>query len=155
MHYAMDSSLDKAPTPVVTTKRTPHHPSMLKVFLIEDSALLQELFTGMLSELDGVEFCGCADGEAEALRRLAETPVDLVVIDIQLKQGSGIGVLGALQTNPGLYCNPLKVVLTNYAHATMRERCERLGMDAFFDKSLQINELIDYVIDAAHKKSMA
>jgi len=128
---------------------------VLKVFLIEDSALLQELLAGMLSELDGVEFCGCADGEAEALRRLAETPVDLVIIDIELKQGSGIGVLDALQTDSGLYGNPHKVVLTNYAHGTMRQRCERFGMDAFFDKSLHINELIDYVIDAAHKKSMA
>jgi CheY-like chemotaxis protein len=155
MHYDMDSSLNKAPTPVVNTNRTPHHAPMLKVFLIEDSALLQELLAGMLSELDGVEFCGCADGEAEALRRLAETPVDLVIIDIELKQGSGIGVLDALQTDSGLYGNPHKVVLTNYAHATMRQRCERFGMDAFFDKSLHINELIDYVIDAALKKSMA
>jgi len=151
----MDSSLNKAPTPVVNANRTPHHASLLKVFLIEDSALLQELLAGMLSELEGVEFCGCADGEAEALRRLAETPVDLVIIDIELKQGSGIGVLDALQTDSGLYGNPHKVVLTNYAHATMRQRCERFGMDAFFDKSLHLNQLIDYVIDAAHKKSMA
>ncbi|MHB1061642.1 MAG: response regulator [Thiobacillus sp.] len=128
---------------------------MLKVFLIEDSELLQELLSDMLSELEGIDFCGCADGEAEALRRLAETPVDLVIIDIELKQGSGIGVLDALQTDSGRYGNPRKAVLTNYAHATMRQRCEHFGMDAFFDKSLHINQLIDYVVDAAHTKSMS
>jgi len=127
---------------------------MLKVFLIEDSALLQELLGGMLSELDGVEFCGCADGEAEALQRLAKAQVDLVIIDIQLKQGSGIGVLDALQTDSDRYGKPRKVVLTNYAHGTMRQRCDRFGMDAFFDKSLHINLLIDYVVDAAQQKSM-
>jgi CheY-like chemotaxis protein len=127
---------------------------MLKVFLIEDSALLQELLGGMLSELDGVDFCGCADGEAQALERLAEAPVDLVIIDIELKQGSGIGVLDALQTDSDRYGKPRKVVLTNYAHATMRQRCDRFGMDAFFDKSLHINQLIDYVVDAAQQKSM-
>lgn len=126
---------------------------MLKVFLIEDSALLQELLGSMLSELEGVEYCGCADGEAQALQRLAEAPVDLVIIDIQLKQGSGIGVLGALQAGDQ-YGKPYKVVLTNYAHATMRQRCERFGMDAFFDKSLDLDQLIDYVIDAAQQKSM-
>ncbi len=130
-----------------------NHPPMLKVFLIEDSALLQELLSGMLSELDGVEFCGCADGETEALHRLAQAPVDLVIIDIELKQGSGIGVLDALQTDSGLYGNPRKAVLTNYAHSTMRQRCERFGTDAFFDKSLHINQLIDYVVDAAHRKA--
>jgi len=128
---------------------------MLKIFLIEDSELLQELLSDMLSEIEGIDFCGCADGEAEALRRLAETPVDLVIIDIQLKQGSGIGVLDALQTDSDRYGNPRKAVLTNYAHATMRQRCEHFGMDAFFDKSLHINQLIDYVVDAAHTKSMS
>ena len=128
---------------------------MLKVFLIEDSELLQELLSDMLSELEGIDFSGCADGEAEALRRLAETPVDLVIIDIELKQGSGIGVLDALQTDSDRYGNPRKAVLTNYAHATMRQRCEHFGMDAFFDKSLHINQLIDYVVDAAHTKSMS
>lgn len=126
--------------------------SKLKVFLIEDSLLLQELLGGILGELDGVEFCGCAAGEAEALSRLAETPVDLVIIDIELKQGSGIGVLDALQTDSDRYGAPCKVVLTNYAHAIMRQRCGRFGMDAFFDKSMQINQLIDYVSEAAARK---
>ena len=125
---------------------------MLKVFLIEDSRLLQELLGGMLSELDGVAYCGSADGETEALRRLADLQVDLVIIDIELQQGSGIGVLDALQTDSGLYGAPHKVVLTNYAHATMRQRCEQFGMDAFFDKSMQINQLIDYVNDMAAQK---
>lgn len=125
---------------------------MLKVFLIEDSLLLQELLGGLLSELEGVEYCGCADGEAEALRRLAELQVDLAIIDIELRQGSGIGVLDALQTDSGLYGAPRKAVLTNYAHATMRQRCERLGVDAFFDKSLQVNQLIDYVNEASAGK---
>lgn len=132
----------------------PIHPSasLLRVFLIEDSLLLQELLGGLLSEIEGVEYCGCADGEVEALRRLAETPVDLVIIDIELRQGSGIGVLGMMQLESGLYGNPRKAVLTNYAHTTMRQRCERLGMDAFFDKSLQVNQLIDYVNDEAMRK---
>jgi DNA-binding NarL/FixJ family response regulator len=154
MHCDTDSSSNETPLPADVTRES-HDSSTLKVFLIEDSALLQELLGNMLSELDGIEYCGCADGEAQALQRLAEAPVDLVIIDIQLKQGSGIGVLDALQTDSDRYGNPRKAVLTNYAHATMRQRCEHFGMDAFFDKSLHINQLIDYVVDAAHTKSMS
>lgn len=152
MHYDTDSLLNKMASPGAGVHRMLSQTSMLKVFLIEDSPLLQELLGDMLSELDGVEFCGHAEGETEALRRLADTPVDLVIIDIELKQGSGIGVLDALQTDSGLYGAPRKVVLTNYAHATMRQRCDRFGMDAFFDKSMQINQLIDYVNEAAARK---
>jgi CheY-like chemotaxis protein len=155
MRYDTDSSQNKKPPAAAKANQTPHDAPMLKVFLIEDSALLQELLAGMVSELDGVEFCGCADGEAEALHRLAETPVDLVIIDIELKQGSGIGVLDALQSDLDLYGNPRKAVLTNYAQATMRQRCERFGMDAFFDKSMDINQLIDYVAELSRKKSLS
>ena len=155
MRYGTDSLLNKTASHRASPHRMLSDTSMLKVFLIEDSLLLQELLGGILGELDGVEFCGCAEGETEALSLLAETPADLVIIDIELKQGSGIGVLDALQTDSGLYGSPDKVVLTNYAHATMRQRCDRFGMDAFFDKSMQINQLIDYVNEAAARKRSA
>lgn len=125
----------------------------LKVMLIEDSRLLRELLNGILGDLDGVELCATAESEAEALHRMAESPVDLVIIDIQLKEGSGIGVLAALQADPMRYGAPRRVVLTNFSHSAMRQRCERLGMDAFFDKSLDIHQLIDYLSDAARQKS--
>ncbi|WP_245538768.1 response regulator [Thiobacillus denitrificans] len=153
MHYDTDSLRNKLRSHEARANQMVHNASSLKVFLIEDSALLQELLAGILGELDGVQFCGSAEGEAEALRKLAENPVDLVIIDIELRQGSGIGVLDALQTDSDLYGNPRKAVLTNYAHASMRQRCERFGMDAFFDKSLHLNQLIDYVIDTERQKS--
>lgn len=152
MQYDTDSSFNKMASPDQPASGMPAETSLLKVFLIEDSLLLQELLGGILSELDGVEFCGAAEGETEALHRLTETPVDLVIIDIELKQGSGIGVLDALQTDSEQYGRPLKAVLTNYAHTTMRQRCDRFGTDAFFDKSMQINQLIDYVNEAAERK---
>lgn len=153
MRYDTDSLQNKPTHEAFPARLSPSHPDMLKIFLIEDSLLLQELLGTMLSELDGVEYVGCAGGEAEALRRLADNPVDLVIIDVELKQGSGIGVLDALQTDSDRYGTPRKVVLTNYGHTTMRQRCERFGMDAFFDKSLHVNQLLDYVAAAAHDKS--
>ena len=117
--------------------------------LVEDSLLLQEMLAGIFSELEGIEFCGSVEGEAEALQRMEQSPVDLVIIDIELKQGSGMGVLAALQSDPDRYGAPRKAVLTNYAHESVRQRCERLGMDAFFDKSLHFNQMIDYVREAA------
>lgn len=127
---------------------------LLKVFVIEDSVLLQGMLIDMFSELEGVEVSGCADGETEALQKLAIVPVDLVIIDIELKQGSGIGVLDALQTDSGRYGAPRKVVLTNFAHRSMRQRCENFGMDAFFDKSMDVSQLVDYVSDMARQKNI-
>ncbi|NDP47008.1 MAG: response regulator transcription factor [Sulfuriferula multivorans] len=127
--------------------------SPLKVLLIEDSKLLQELLSGILQELDGIELCGTAETEFDALQQMAKSPVDMAIIDIQLKEGSGTGVLAALQADPKRFGTPRKIVLTNFAHAAMRQRCTSLGMDAFFDKSLHINQLIDYLSDAVRQNS--
>lgn len=122
---------------------------MFKVLLIEDSLLLQELLGGILGEIDAIDYRGSVDGEAQALQQLMQFPVELVVIDIELRQGSGIGVLAALQAEPERYGSPIKVMLTNYAHPSMRQRCLRLGCDAFYDKSLNTVELVEYIELAA------
>lgn len=153
MHYDTDSSQNKPAHHAFPARLSPSHPDMLKIFLIEDSLLLQELLGSMLSELDGVEYVGCADGEAEALRRLAENPVDLVIIDVELKQGSGIGVLDALQTDSDRYGKPRKVVMSNFSHESMRRRCERLGMDAFFDKSMDMGLLVESINEMVASKN--
>jgi DNA-binding NarL/FixJ family response regulator len=117
----------------------------LQVLLIEDSPLLRRLLTETLEEIDGVDVSGYAETEAGALEQLEHKPIDLAVIDIELKNGSGIGVLQALKQFPERYGQPKKVVFSNYSHASMRQRCEAYGIDAFFDKSLQMNDLVAYI----------
>jgi len=41
------------------------------------------------------------------------------------------------------------VVLSNYATADVRQRCAALGVDAVFDKSNEIDALVDYCIAQA------
>jgi DNA-binding NarL/FixJ family response regulator len=117
----------------------------LQVLLIEDSPLLRRLLTETFEEIEGVDVCGFADTEASALEQLEQKQVDIAIIDIELKNGSGIGVLQAMQQQPARYGSPKKVVFSNYSHASMRQRCDNYGIDAFFDKSLQMYELVAYI----------
>ena len=65
-------------------------------------------------------------------------------MDLFLKQGSGLGVLEACRNRqPGQKV----LVLSNYATADMRKRCAQLGADAVFDKSNEIDALVDYCIE--------
>jgi DNA-binding NarL/FixJ family response regulator len=66
---------------------------------------------------------------------------DLLIIDIFLRSGSGLGVLRAA-TDAGLSAKC--VVLTNYATPDVRRRCADLGADQVFDKSHQLEDLIAY-----------
>ena len=57
---------------------------------------------------------------------------DVVIVDIFLTTGSGLGVLAGMVE---FASPPKRVVLTNYATADMRSRCLACGADAVFDKS--------------------
>ena len=68
-------------------------------------------------------------------------PTDLVIIDIFLKRGSGLGVLRAASD----LGRPISlVVLSNYATPDMRRKCLELGASRVFDKSNEIDALILY-----------
>ena len=72
----------------------------MQILLIEDSPLLRRLLTETLDEIEGVQVCGFAETESEALEQLEVKSVDLAIVDIELAQGSGVGVLRALKKNP-------------------------------------------------------
>ena len=118
---------------------------VLRVVLVEDSAMLRGMLCEMLAELDGVGVVAEAEDEQGALAALETQRPDLAIIDLELRQGSGLGVLRQLQAEPERFGRPRAVVFSNYGHAPVRARCEQLGVERFFDKSFQLDELIDFV----------
>lgn len=117
----------------------------LRIVLIEDSALLRDLLTGMLNGIAGIELAGCADSEKGALETLLQLRPDLAIIDLELRGGTGLNVLAAIHEAP-LRFGPLrKVVFSNHAHPIVQHRCRALGALAFFDKSFQMEELLEWI----------
>ncbi|MDP1899065.1 MAG: response regulator [Rubrivivax sp.] len=116
---------------------------LLNTYIVEDSPVIRENLVATLEELVPVRVVGTAEDEATALRWLGDPghPVDLVIVDIFLKQGSGLGVLRVAQAQPQRY---RLVVLSNYATPDMRRKCLALGADRVFDKSNEIDALIQY-----------
>ena len=118
---------------------------VLRTYLVEDNQTISENLIGTLEELAHVTAAGCAVSESEARDWLVhhEQQWDLLIVDLFLKQGSGLGVLQACRNR-----SPKQkvVVLSNYATSDMRRRCMELGVDAVFDKSNEIDALIDYCV---------
>lgn len=126
----------------------------LRTYIVEDNATIRDNLVDTLKELAGVETLGFAETEAEGSNWLAnpQQPWDLAIIDLFLKQGSGLGVLGSCRQRGA---GQRVVVLSNYATAEMRQRCLGLGADAVFDKSNEIDALIDYCIALGEKLGRA
>ena len=115
----------------------------LKTFIVDDSPVIRENLIATLEELGPVSVVGTAEDESTAVHWLSqqENQFDLVIVDIFLKKGTGLGVISAAQA---LAQKHKLVVLTNYATPDMRAKCLALGADKVFDKSNDIDTLLLY-----------
>ncbi len=117
----------------------------LKAYIVEDNATIRENLVGTLEELTCIEPVGFAETEGGAALWFGENPDswDLAIVDLFLRQGSGLGVLQVLTNR---HPHQKVVVLSNYATPDIRKRCAQLGVDAVFDKSNEIDALLDFCI---------
>lgn len=115
----------------------------LAVFVVEDNAEIQEHLAGALEELTCAKVIGGSPTEDAAFEWLVANgrDWDMVIVDLFLKGGSGIRLIQRLQR-----ARPEQkvVVFSNYVNASVRKRCGQLGVDAVFDKSTEIDALVDY-----------
>ena len=115
----------------------------MRTFLVEDNHIILEHLISTLEELAPVEAIGMADSEAEGAAWLTSHAEqwDLAIVDLFLKQGSGLGILAACRLRDE---RQKMVVLSNYPTSEVRLRCAQLGVDAVFDKSTEIDALVNY-----------
>ena len=116
-----------------------------RAYIVEDSPTIRENLIETLQELALVDSVGSADTEQEGTKWLAQNGAywDLAIIDLFLKEGSGLNILEACRAR-----RPTQkmVVLSNHATDDVRWRCAQLGADAVFDKSTEIEKLVDYCV---------
>ncbi|MEY4712802.1 MAG: hypothetical protein RIS88_2252 [Pseudomonadota bacterium] len=120
-------------------------PTELHAFVVEDNPSLCETLVGTLQELTCVRVIGTGHTEAQAANWLSQhmSDWDLLVIDLFLRGGSGMHLVEGLAVRASWQ----KVVLfSNYVTAGVRKRGAQLGVDAVFDKSIEIDALVDYCI---------
>ena len=124
----------------------------LQAYVIEDNATIRENLVGTLEELTCVHVAGSSATEDEAIAWLESNGDrwELVIVDLFLKQGSGIHLAQRIRRQ-----RPSQkiVVFSNYINASVRKRCAQLGVDAVFDKSTEIDALVDYCAHQCYRIS--
>jgi DNA-binding NarL/FixJ family response regulator len=112
----------------------------MKVFIVDDSAVLRERVIEMLSELPGIEIIGYAQNVPDALSAIKQLNPDVVILDIRIPGGNGMDVLQDIKQEKGA---PMVIILTNYPYPQYRKKCLGLGADYFFDKSTEFEKVTE------------
>jgi len=122
----------------------------MRVLIVDDSAVVRERVTALLSEVESVEVVGHAETVREATASLEALHPDVVILDIRLIDGSGIDVLTYIkQHRPELKV----IILTNYPYPPYRKKCLEAGAEFFFDKSTEFDQIAAIVRSWARRSS--
>jgi DNA-binding NarL/FixJ family response regulator len=116
----------------------------MKVLLVEDNPAIREQIKLVLRAIPGTELVLETGTQERASNWIVEHPDgwDLVVVDLFLKQGHGFEVLRRCRNRRA---HQRAVVLSNYTRDPVRQHARQAGADAVFDKSFEMDALVDYV----------
>lgn len=120
----------------------------LRVFVVEDSELIRKRIIENVGSMGPYDVVGFAESADDAINSIAKLRPDIVITDIQLKEGSGIDVVRRVRANP-YSPRPRIYVLTNYAFPEYKRQCSVAGADEFFDKSSEYDRFLSLLQQAA------
>lgn len=123
----------------------------LKVFVVEDSLLVRERLAARIEPPAGrARVVGEAEDVETALRGIATSDPDAVIVDLRLTDSHGIDLLHALRSRTD---SIVTIVLTNYSTHVFREASFIAGADYFFDKTTEFDLAMDTIERLAREKS--
>ena len=118
----------------------------MQIFIVEDSPVVRARLVELLGSIPGASIAGEASTAAAAIGRILEQRPDVVVLDLNLGDGSGFDVLRAVcRVAPEIDF----YMLSNFAAYPYRQLAERLGARRFFDKSKEFQRVRDLIAERA------
>ena len=87
----------------------------------------------------------------DAISILDSKPFDLIIADIELAQGNGFEVISHTQQESYPYRPPEVIMLTNHANAYYRKVAKKLGIEHFYDKSMDFETAISTIETVASR----
>ncbi|MDB5796348.1 MAG: response regulator [Paucimonas sp.] len=112
----------------------------IRVFLVEDSSTVRELIVENFTGIPGISWAGFSDSETDALAQLQEQSCDVLIVDIELRQGNGMSLLRKLAERQ-CHTGDLKIVFSNNICDAYRRAGAQYGVGHFLDKSFELPEL--------------
>lgn len=105
----------------------------IKILVVDDTIVYRKIISDVLHDIPDVEVVGSANNGKIALSRIASLKPDLVTLDIEMPEMSGIEVLEHLKNDPNA---PVTVMLSTLTHrgSDMTIRALELGAFDFIPK---------------------
>jgi DNA-binding NarL/FixJ family response regulator len=122
---------------------------MIHVLLVEDSKLLRDALAEMLADSGNIRIEDYATNRRDAIQLLDQKQYDLVIADIELAEGNGFDVIKHTLRQDYTYTPPIALMLTNHSNSYYKGLAKSLGVNYFFDKSMDFEAAIETIEQVA------
>lgn len=110
-----------------------------RIFLVDDHPLVREWLTNLINQQPDLAVCGEAETAPEAMRAILAVKPDVAIVDISLKNSSGIELIKDLkQSSPGTAI----LVLSMHEEVHYAERALRAGAKGYIMKRESTRKVI-------------
>jgi DNA-binding NarL/FixJ family response regulator len=114
-----------------------------RVYIVDDSRVIREWLGGLFADMPNVDVVGYAETATDAVAGIEAAQPDCVMLDMNLKAGTGLDVLHAVHpAHPDI----VFIAMSNNEGLRFRELTLRAGACHFVDKATELGKA-RYVID--------
>jgi DNA-binding NarL/FixJ family response regulator len=121
----------------------------VSVFTVDDSEIVYKNMGLLLAENKNINWLGHAFSLADAYKQITDKKPQLVILDIQLKEGTSFELLEHLSKK---HSDIIVVMFTNKTTEPYRKKCETLGAKYFFDKSTEFEKIPQIIEELLQSK---
>lgn len=127
----------------------PRSHAELTVYIVEDAPPIRERLIEAVGDIPNARVVGQAESIDEALEGMRIATPRVLILDIQLRGGSGIRLLKQMRI-ANINRPELVIVMTNYPTDDYRKASHECGADHFFDKASEFDKVRDVLVQ--HEK---
>ncbi len=116
----------------------------MKIVIANRSETVQKRIVDTLNEnFPDLDFIGRTNDGQKAKELIEKVRPEMIILDVDLETISGVDLLKSL--NKDLRMAPLIIFYTRYSNPTYKNHCLNLGASHYFDKSTNIEDLLELI----------
>lgn len=114
-----------------------------RVLIVDDHPIVRQGLVRLIAQRSDLEVCGEADSLIGALQAFAETSPHLVIVDLSLKNGTGMELIKEIKARNA---NTRMLVSSMHDETLFAERVLRAGAHGFINKQDSLDKILEAAV---------